>query len=167
MTRRIDRNAERLSYRLQRASEIIPEIRDHLHEQRTHIRTIGAAGTDEGRTGGGHSDPTLRAVMERDRVDYLEGCIDDALASIHVGINLLDTYCRDALGYRREVEPERARQSMCCDNQQGKHGVDEWGDPLCPMPSVKQGLCQSHYDAWRYRRIRDGISVERDYGQAS
>lgn len=42
------------------------------------------------------------------------------------------------------------RPTMCADTQHTIDTATEWGDPHCPMPATKRGLCQKHYDAHRY-----------------
>ena len=115
-----DPKAGWLAARLDRAAEIVPSIRAHLDEQRRHLITIsvGQGGT---RTGD-HADPTLRAVMELERLRYWEGVIDDALMSIEVGVNLLDAECRNALGHRAPSELHQ----LC-----GGGNPSTWGSPDC------------------------------------
>jgi len=67
---------------------------------------------------------------------------------------------------RDAMKLEQPKPAVCADNQHGKHGVEEWGDALCFLPSVKAGLCQAHYMAWYRRRQADGIDISRDFGAA-
>jgi hypothetical protein len=138
--RRTDRTADRLAKRLEHAADIIPTIRAHLNEQRGHVSAIRAAGNDTSRSRD-TNDPTGRLVLELDRIDYREGLIDDALASIRVGINLLDEACRDALGHRAPGTPGAASSEPICweagctdivESKQRNYGV--WYHPtgLCP-----------------------------------
>ena len=78
----------------------------------------------------------------------------------------LNDLCNQTLRMRQPkviTKPEDQKRNLCCSGQSGLHAQIEWGDPLCMMPAVKKGLCQKHYDAWRYARRRDGISTDGDY----
>lgn len=52
---------------------------------------------------------------------------------------------------------------MCADHQTGKAGVHEWGDPTCPLPALKSGLCLSHYQRWYRHRRAAGLNVTTDH----
>jgi len=73
--------------------------------------------------------------------------------------------------HQQKVERFRAggvaptKPSGMCD-QTGKEGAIEWGDPLCPMPAVKGGMCQAHYTAWYRHRKANGIDTSKDYEPA-
>lgn len=95
----LDRNARTLADRLDRAATIIPTIRNHLNEQRRNLNHLRSTNHD-GTRNHGPTDPTARYVIDLHRIDTLEGYIDDALASIRVGVNLLDEACHKALGHR-------------------------------------------------------------------
>ena len=70
---------------------------------------------------------------------------------------------------RDEAEAERRKLNMtvCCDMLHGKDGAHEWGDALCSRPSVKAGLCTTHYYAWYRWRIANGIETARDHEPAA
>ena len=151
--RKRDRTADTLSRRLDHAANIVPSVRDHLREQRVHISVLRAATGNTGASAGSHSDPTGRVATELGLLDYAEGLIDDALASIRVGVNLLDTVCRDALGHRTahtDAGPEMPAEPLC-------DGGDEstLGDVTCGQLTETQqrtygpwyhpsGLCDTH-----------------------
>lgn len=127
MTRRIDRHADILSRRLERASVVLPDIRDHIAEQRDSVRIIGSATADPGRQSGTHSDPAARAVAERDHWDCLDGYIDIQLGVIEAALNILDTHCRDVLGRRHtdDDDPDKPR----CIGDNTAEGEDCWRVP--------------------------------------
>lgn len=141
--RRLDRTTQRLAERLDRAAEIIPNVRTHLDEQRRHIAIIAAAAAGgTGRQPGTHADPTARAAHQLAHLHRLEGYIDDALASINVGINLLDEACRNALGHRAP-EPVIPEASVCyiagCDSY-----VETWTTTAGRTVERTDGLCVRH-----------------------
>ena len=93
----------------------------------------------------------------------------DAKTTLLASIRDLSELCREVIGMRAPktvVKPEDTKRDLCCSHQSGKHGVIEWGDALCMMPSVKSGLCQKHYMAWYRSRQRDGIDVSKDHEPA-
>jgi hypothetical protein len=120
MSQRRNSTAARLSDRLYRASTTIPSIQDHLGEQRALVGIISAATTDGSHgSKGDHSDPTARALVDLVKIEGKGQAITDALASINIGINLLDEACRDALGYQARREPaddEEAKPRCIGDN---------------------------------------------------
>lgn len=109
----------------------------------------------------------LTAIREdvRDQVDATLSAYNNYLDHVKALGMLLHTARRTGLSKaeRERMKLEQVKPAVCADHQHGKHGVDEWGDALCFLPSVKAGLCQQHYDAWRWRRRRDGISTDGDY----
>lgn len=50
---------------------------------------------------------------------------------------------------------------MCRDNQHDLHGAPEWGDPLCPMPATRHGLCSGHYLAYWQALRAAGLTTPR------
>jgi hypothetical protein len=96
---------------------------------------------------------TLDADREqmRDDIAALEQMVDDYLRMV-----------RRVIG-RPLAEDQLPTMALCRDGQVGKHAADEWGDPLCPLPAVKGGLCSAHWWQWYRARRRDGIDVRRDH----
>lgn len=141
-----DRIADQLAARLDHAATILPTIRAHLREQRQHVAVLSATVTDTSPGGGGHSDPTLRVVMALERISYREGVIDDALASINVGINLLDAECRNALGHRAPSTLETCHggnPSTWGSDTCGRHVGYRLGDDAS-VHLDPDGLCDEH-----------------------
>lgn len=163
MTRR-NRDADILQRRLDRAADVIEAVYDHLDEQRA-IATYAGSG-DGTRQRGTHADPTLQAVAKLDALDGRRREITDALASINVGVNLLEKACADALRSRAsradQTDPERSS-----DGEPKCEGGDPstWGDPGCGqlvywelgdsghVSYDRDGLCARHRlacDEWRH-----------------
>lgn len=141
--RRTDRTARQLAERLDRASEIIPTIRDHLDEQRRHVAYLAAAGGG-GRQPGTHADPTARTATELDRIHRLERYIDDMLGVVRTAINELDVACRDALGHRA---PAPSGDPVChiadCHDYVA-HWTRTDGTIVFRMSGEYAGLCSRH-----------------------
>lgn len=192
--RRIDhrhpdaRSLIKLADRMRRDAEFVEQLATDTDAAFTHLESeldaVGfpMRGGDHVKVSGGGGDGLtaverdaersweLSSTREdvRDQVGAVRDRYNDLCGHLKALATITRTAQRKGLAkVDREMLDRRSDQQLCSDNQIGKHGVDEWGDPFCMMPSVKQGLCQQHYDAWRYRRQRDGIDVTRDYGQAS
>lgn len=127
--RRRDHQLDRYSFRLGKAADIVPEIRQHLAEQRHFARFGHRSGGDGGRQIGTHSDPTLRIMMAIADVNEREDYIDDAIATLKVAIDMLEQYCRSALGYRTPAD-ERP------DDERTKFEQD--GEPICHVSNCDQ-----------------------------
>ena len=119
--RRTDRDTDILARRLERASTTIPEVIDHLNEQRANT-TILSTPTGGGGSKGGHSDPTLRTVTELAGVDHHLTAIRDQIHCVKVAINLLELACRDALGHKA---PQRMSEN----------------EPTCQRPEINGQPC--------------------------
>lgn len=87
------------SHRLNRAADVVPEVLDHLDEQRAIIGPLDQGSEIRGGSGT-HGDPVLRTVMALDGGEYHRRCIYDALQTLGVCIDMLDDACRKAIGYR-------------------------------------------------------------------
>lgn len=88
--------------------------------------------------------------------------IRDAKARVLKEITELNHLCNLVIAMRAPkvvVKPEDKLKGCCCAGQKGLDGVIEWGDPLCVMPAVKKGMCQSHY--FRYYRWSLAHGVDR------
>jgi hypothetical protein len=96
-----DHDLDRISYRADRAADIVPTVRRHLAELRATSATPGANG--DSIRGSDVSDPTLGAVLKLDGISYRVQAIADAIASLNVGMRILEEACRDALGYRGDA----------------------------------------------------------------
>lgn len=162
--RNVDRTADILSRRLERAASILPEIREHIYEQRSHVRILGAPSTDQGRQVGTHSDPTARAVAELNHWDWLNDCIDIQLGVINKALDILDTHCRDILGRR---QPDDDADKPRCIGDTTAEGADCWNVPAPRRdPSgmqIDDGRCITcghRYDA-RKRAAADARRMRR------
>jgi hypothetical protein len=61
--------------------------------------------------------------------------------------------CRDAAGIRAPVVVAR-----CNDNQVGRDGAIEWGDPTCVDIPVKAGCCSACYQRERRWRLANALA---------
>ena len=107
-----------------------------------------------------------RAADQRYRYGLQREELRDRIEGLEIAVNSTLRYARMVLGTPLAEDVTQA-VPMCRDNQVGKHAVDEWGDPLCPMTADKGGLCQRHYLAWWRARDRDGINVRGDHEPAA
>ena len=127
----------------------------------------------------GNDEPNVTATSELTTVERTADArwqltnaredIRDHKAAVLVAIRELNEYINLVSRMRvpRTVtRPEDKKKDLCCSGQMGKHKSIEWGNPDCLMPAVKKGLCQSHYDAWRYACIRDGVDRSADFQPA-
>lgn len=164
MTLRRNRDADALSFRLERAATRIPEVFAHLDEQRAMAMQSSGSGGG-GRQPGTYSDPTAGMVAKLDAIELQRRTILDALASIGVGVNILDEACRDALGVRAQPA-EQSAPAPAADAEPKCGGGDPstWGDPTCGQIADwritdsghvsynRDGLCPRHVakrDEWR------------------
>jgi hypothetical protein len=116
-----DRTLDLLAHRLDRAANTVPDIYDHLDEQRSYAPVLAAQDTSRP-TAGGISDPTGRTVVQLDEAGCRRRAIDDYIASIELGVKLLEEECRRALGWRMaqsptdsETEARLALTPLCVD----------------------------------------------------
>lgn len=130
-----NRDLDTLAHRIDRAATSVPEVLDHLNEQRALIPAISASSTNAS-GGGDHSDPTLRTLLALDRVEGHRRTILDAVATLGVCVDMLDDACRAALGYRT---PDAA-----------------------PQPEPDKPLCVASRNdlwAWTTDEIEDGRGI--------
>ena len=161
MSQRRNSTAARLSDRLYRASNTIPGIEDHLDEQRALIGIVGAAKTDGSHgSKGDHGDPTARALLELDKVETKRAAIRDALASINIGINLLDDACRHALGHQARREPTDDEAKPRCIGDNTAAGASCWQIPAerrdhATNQTVDDGRCLDCGTRYDERKAKD------------
>jgi hypothetical protein len=92
---------DNLSHRLDRAATIVPDVLDHLDEQRANTPVLAAQDTSRGyQSSGGISDPTLRTVTHLDQIEYKRQEIRDNIATLELAVRLLEQSCRRALSFR-------------------------------------------------------------------
>ena len=108
--------------------------------------------------------PTERAADMRYTLRNHVEDLRDAKAKVLADLRALNDAINAAMRIRAP-RPTPTKPSGMCD-QTGKEGAIEWGDPLCPMPAVKGGMCQAHYTRWRRHRIANGIDTSKDYEPA-
>ncbi len=118
------RTLDNLAHRLDRAANIIPEVLDHLDEQRAQISNLAAQDTSRGySTASTISDPTQNTVQQLFRVNYRRDEIRDNIATLELAVRLLEQSMRRALSFRasddheHELDSERELLLQCieCD----------------------------------------------------
>lgn len=95
-----DRTLDNLANRLDRAAYILPDIADHLAEQRSHITILAAQDLTAINGSSEIANPTLRITMLLDAVDLRQREIDDWVATLELAVKGLEQACRTALSYR-------------------------------------------------------------------
>jgi hypothetical protein len=101
VTNHRDRTLDTLSHRINRAATIVPQVLEHLNEQRALVVALAANDPSSGSHGSGdHADPTLRAAMQLKLLDDKRETIRDAVQTLAVCVDMLDKDCRTALGMR-------------------------------------------------------------------
>jgi hypothetical protein len=132
-----NRKLDTISDRIYRASVNSTAAFAFLNEQRSHIPTLAAATTDgAGHSRGSHSDPTLRTVTRLSAIEEKRTAIQDMIATLELGTDLLDEAIRDA--YR--ISSETIADGPTTDDRPLCRGgtPDTWGDATC-------GRHQDHY----------------------
>jgi|GEM_PF-2251512 len=134
----------------------------------------------DGHVGGG--DPGMR-VQSTSELTSVEAVADerwrmrsaveelrDAKADVLSSIRALNELCNALKRLRAPKVPQRGTEApqglLCSAGQVGKEGADVWGDPDCPMPAVKSGMCQAHSKRWYRHRQALGIDVSMDHEPA-
>lgn len=93
-----------LSRRLERAAKAIPEVVEHLIEQRAAISLLNAQALDASQThSGAIPNPTLQLVERYDQFNNRLDAILDGIITAWVCVDMLDTDSRKALGMRAPV----------------------------------------------------------------
>jgi hypothetical protein len=100
-----DRTLDLLAHRLNRAANTVPDIYDHLSEQRNYAPHLAAQDTSRPHGAGGIADPTLTTVIHLDEAGRRRQAIHDYIASIELGVKLLEQECRHALAWRMAQKP--------------------------------------------------------------
>lgn len=98
---------------------------------------------------GNISDPTGMSVAQRE--EAIQRIIED---EIEVPFESIGASFAILMRFIARFTPTTEKITDCNQGQFGKDGAHHWGEPLCTRPSVKSGLCSTHYQAW-YRWRRD------------
>lgn len=109
-----------------------------------------------------------RAAEARWQLTDAREQLRDQKATVLREIRDLNEYINLVMRLRvpKQVTKPDAKDGLCCSNQAGRHGVIEWGDPLCTRNPTKSGLCEPHYRKWLAARQRDGVDTSKDYEPA-
>lgn len=100
------------------------------------------ANPDADTTGDGACHAYELASMKED--------LRDAITDIEKRINAL---ARLVVAITNEPLPGLDGVALCSDNQHGREGVAEWGDPACTSIPAKSGLCTRDYQRERQWRV--------------
>jgi hypothetical protein len=82
--------------------------------------------------------------------------LNDTINGVSDGANRLRTLVAKILRAPNDPEdqiPARDGVAVCRDNQHGREGVAEWGDPECVSMAAKSGLCTRDYQRERQWRV--------------
>jgi hypothetical protein len=125
-----NRKLDTISDRIYRASVNSQAAFGFLNEQRSQIPSLAASNTDGGTRGSGHSDPTLRTTVRLLAIGDKRQAIDDMIATLELGTDLLDEAIRDA--YRIGTDGAQTEGPTTDDRPLCRGGQpDTWGDPDC------------------------------------
>src|SRR6187431_2696266 len=119
----------------------------------------------DGRSAQTMGDGTPRAngeltTLERHAIARMEisstvDQIKDDMDALPVLLSSYLAFARKAQGFRAPTAEERGER-RCCENQTGRDGVGEWGEPWCMDLPVKAGLCARTYmREWRWRKLNN------------
>ena len=143
MKRQRNTDADILSRRLDRAAEVIPVVLRHIDEQ-LHQARISASRPEGPQSRGSHSDPTGARVVAVANIDTKRTDIFDALASIRLGVKLLEESCARALGtIVRPTEGEPICHQAGCSELVSSYTRDD-GSIGYRLGGQFGGLCDSH-----------------------
>ena len=163
-----NQRAVTLAHRLENiiANNITNGVRQ-LEGERINATNGPARGDTDGRSNSTTST-TERNASESYRLGLLIEDLRDALNGAEIAVAHLDQLARQActtraFGIPGQGDDEPPKIPLCRDQQFGRVGVIEWGDPLCILSPVKAGLCRAHYQAWyRYRKAH-GVDTGKDF----
>lgn len=162
-----NRDLEQAGWTLQQIVAVqLTAALEHIHRELSALDGYSSGSPEVSVRAESELTSVERAAEARWALSNAREDLRDQKAEVLRQIRELNDLCNLVLRMRQPkviTKPEDQKRNLCCSGQSGLHAQIEWGDPLCMMPAVKKGLCQKHYDAWRYARRRDGISTDGDY----
>lgn len=133
---------------------IIPEVFDHLDEQR-HQAATPPRGGDNMPRGSGHSDPTASQAIALAALDDRRQHIIASVDRVHEAISALDDACRVALGHRATNDDLAAPQARCIGDGTAD-GAQCWAIPAerrtASGQTVNDGRCIHCGPRWDQQR---------------
>lgn len=96
--------------------------------------------------------------LVQERIDNLR-CAHQAARE---AIRALQDLCLDAIRTRAATAPQTG---TCGTGQRNLDGHIVWGDPACPMPGVKKGMCLAHYMRWYRSQQAAGRDLSAEHDQ--
>ena len=99
-------------------------------------------------------DTTGDSACHYHNLDKMRSKLRDAITDIEKRI---DDLARLVVKITNEPLPGLAGVALCSDNQHGREGVAEWGDPACMEIPAKSGLCTRDYQ--RERKWRTTVDL--------
>jgi hypothetical protein len=115
---------DNLATRIERASIMVPEVFDHLDEERAQISNLAAQDyTATHHSGSAIANPTLNTAQQLDGVNQERNEIDDCIATLEVCVKMLEKATRHASRYRVshdhiELDSERDLLEQCIECEQ-------------------------------------------------
>lgn len=162
---RPNRRAEDAGHTLQHVvARTVSDALDHIRRELSLLDGYGTGSPEVAVTATAELTPVEAVADARLTLTSTEEQIRNDLAELVTGVHDLHQLCIQAIAMRqpRNVrKPDEAQ--LCSHGQRGKEGAIEWGDPLCPLPGVKGGMCQAHYYRWYRHRVDIGVDTSRDF----
>lgn len=119
-----------------------------IHKQLATLDGFGERGDQVNVRASSELTSVERAADSRWRLTEQREALRDLKSDVLASIRDLNQFANDVIRMNTPkvvVKPEDKLKDCCARGQQGLDGAIEWGDPLCVMPGVKKGMCQSHY----------------------
>jgi len=159
-----NRDLDQAGYTLQHViAPNMSEALEHLVRELNNLDGFNERGESLGVHTTSELTQTERAADARFDLRCRIEDLRDAKAKLLAALRELNDEINEAMRMRvpRNVKAPGKPSGLC--DQTGKEGAIEWGDPLCPMPAVKGGMCQPHYFRWYRHRQEHGIDVSNDH----
>jgi hypothetical protein len=124
----------------------------HLNRERSICDGYPTRGDGTGR-GTADASTTEAEALASEHYTAKADLIRQTLDTITRNIELLGRVTQRSIGVRAPIAVPR-----CRDNQMGRQGAIEWGDPTCENLPDKAGLCSACYQRERRWRQAHGLA---------
>lgn len=138
----------------QTLNQLAPDVTlalTNLNRERTICDGYGSRGESAGR-GGATSSSTEAAAIALQHFTRQTEDIRQTITDIEQAVALLARLTKTSIGMRAPTDTPR-----CRDNQMGRQGALEWGDPVCEDLPTKAQLCYNCYMREYRWRDRHGL----------
>lgn len=147
------------------------KVTDAINQLRSQRASALIYGPDVGESAGRSTNTTStteRNAEEGQRLSLLIDNLYDAIDGLEIAHKHLLHLAEEGVKTRAFSAPPEppVEQVVCRDNQHGKAGVIEWGDPLCLVAPIKGGMCNKHYMAWYRFRKEHNIDTSHEFAAA-